>query len=444
MTLAESPAVRVAVSGRRIQARLLAIGPPGLEQAAELAFSAEDIRAAPPDLAAALFVYRDEVEVFAGHAIELRRRDTGEWRLTAMRAGAMLDRLSGGLGLSKGTDKVEVMQQIASSNESGFTKIRIFDWDPPAEPFAVVLPVEGAMESGTIKAGAVTITTNPSDAEKYEPIAPDDLYREFRGTSAWAVCFVHARTLFDAEQAGLRGAQRVIDRWALASRHSLAVSPNGEPRPFHRHMVREAIQLRPIADVAALNSNRAWLRGVRYTDDPRPARLDAIAGLAEAVSADDDRTDQVIAAWRRATVANAQREAVVALAEALEWYSQDARTPKRFDRHACRTIVRRATDGLTEDDAIHVKRLLEEGLNRVPLMDRVWAAIDADRVPITPEEAALLERIRDVRNRLLHGGRPVELPARGDLLWGSAVINRMLMFRLQRAHEQAASDDPPR
>ena len=55
--------------------------------------------------------------------------------------------------------------------------------------------------------------------------------------------------------------------------------------------------------------------------------------------------------------------------------------------------------------------------------------MDADGVPIADGEIDLLWRLRDIRNKIVHG-RKSELPAAEDVEYATSIVARMLMHRV--------------
>jgi len=64
-------------------------------------------------------------------------------------------------------------------------------------------------------------------------------------------------------------------------------------------------------------------------------------------------------------------------------------------------------------------------------MVRLRVALDEDQVPYEDAELSLLQRLRGVRNDLVHG-RSRETPSAADLRYAKAIVNRMLVYRVSR------------
>jgi len=71
-------------------------------------------------------------------------------------------------------------------------------------------------------------------------------------------------------------------------------------------------------------------------------------------------------------------------------------------------------------------------LNDPPLMIRLRSVLEAEGTPVTDTEIALLRRLRELRNKAVHG-RSTDLPDSEDVRYATSVVSRMLIFRMYNA-----------
>ena len=141
-------------------------------------------------------------------------------------------------------------------------------------------------------------------------------------------------------------------------------------------------------------------------------------------------TREALRAWWRAAEEKDSLAAVVALWEALEFYASGARVPKLFPKSVLKSIRNKASEGLEGEQLERVQNVLKT-LNEPPLLVRLRAALENDGVPYMEEELTILRELRHVRNRLVHG-RTAEMPSASYLKRGKAIVNRMLVYRVNR------------
>lgn len=121
--------------------------------------------------------------------------------------------------------------------------------------------------------------------------------------------------------------------------------------------------------------------------------------------------------------------AVVALAEAIEFYAAGVKIPPLFTRVELDSL-RAARPTRLADKKVERIRLMIDRLNDPPATARLRAALVADGVRFSEAEFGLLVVIRGLRNKILHG-QERELPSEDDLAQALSLLNRMLLFRLR-------------
>jgi hypothetical protein len=262
-------------------------------------------------------------------------------------------------------------------------------------------------------------------------LGPDELKELYSGAQAYALVLQNAKTLFEAESEGVLAAALALAWLTVRAHYSSAALPGGYPRSFRRAWTRSRVSRREAVVVRGIATGRRWLRSPRDVHD-RPVLIPKEIGDLHSLPLPPDVPvvmREALSAWHRAAEETDPLAAVVALWEALESYASGARVPKVFpDKAVRRALKSRAIEGLEGDQ----RRRMEDVfgmLNQPPLLVRLKAALEADGVPYTEDELEMLQRLRSVRNDLVHG-RSKEAPREQDLKYGKAVVNRMLVYRV--------------
>lgn len=414
----------------------------------EIAISEAELHRDPPDLSAQFRVYdassggnATDHARYGGYVTDVERGSRGWWKLRSNNMAHLGDHLTGGIVVRN----VSVPEVFWSTlRGAGFPpdKIRVGGWKPSIEPILVVVPLDGLAPIGTLEAGAITITTDRSVLEPFGSLDHAELMPLFLGAELWAVMTITSRTLFEAEQQAVRHFERVVGRLALAARYSSVELPNGELRPFRRKQLLERIRLVQIAGVRGLRTGRTWLRGYAHPRVIEPTEAGVLNGVADYIGASDQRIDDAIAAWRRATSEEDPAVSIVALAEAIEFYAASVKVPALFTKSELAKLRELLPEQLSEDKTARVRQMID-GLNEPPLTKRLRAALDQDEVRYSKAEFELLVEIRGMRNRILHGNERA-VPTEEQLNQAFSLVDRMLLFRLKRLREASGAVRPDR
>lgn len=433
--------VRARFGGRDLKAILIQdVDDLKAGRSVEVAISESELHRDPPDLSAPFRLYDptappgDDPEKarYGGYVTEIEHGRPGWWTLRSNNMAHLGDHLTGGI-VVRNVPVPEIFWSTMRSAGFPAAKVRVHGWNPPLEPILVVVPVAGLAPIGTLAAGVITITADRSVLEPFESLKHDQLTSRFAGADLWAVMTTSAQTLFEAEQQAVRIFERVTGRLALAARYCSAELPNGDLRAFRRKQLLERISLVDIAGVRGLRTGRMWLRGYAHPRVVEPTEAAILTGVADYIGAADQRVDDAIAAWRRATSEEDPAVSVVALGEAIEFYAAAVKVPRLFTKAELATLRTRVPADLTADKAARVK-LMIDSLNEPPLTTRLRTALESDRVRFSEVEFDLLVEIRRIRNKILHG-KERELPAEEHLSQAFSLVNRMLLFRLKRLRE---------
>jgi hypothetical protein len=439
--------VRACFGDRCLDAALLVERSPKNEgNSIELRIDADELHRDPPDLSTQLRVYHHpslgvpnpDRARFGGYVTDLEPLSDGGWLVKAHNMANWGEFRIAGWGV-RNHQAPELVYAMARSVGMPPERIHIAGWRPATEPMLVVVPVEGmAGLKGLDASDTISLTPDPEVVKPFDGLGPPELQEAFTGADHWAVGIFEANTMYDAERLGVYVFERVIRRLALAARYTSAETPDGTLRAFHRTRLLEQLQLRPIAGVMGTTTKRTWLRGyqmMRADAVLDPGVLEAVGGF---IGAPDPRTDEAIAAWRRAALEQDASVAVVALAEAIEFYAAETSVPRLFSDEELASIREGAI--ATVDKARRQRVIVLVGkLNEPSVNMRLRAAIEADGVRYSPAEFELLARFRGLRNKILHGHER-KLPTDDELRQALALVNRLLLARLRRVRE---SSPPP-
>lgn len=429
--------VIVRIGARSFTARLVEIDPnsPG-EQSAIVTIPGTDLVADAPDLAAALRIFgsgdraNPTDQLFSGHVVEAAPDDAGRWRLRAAKLATWQERITGAASFGPNTGP-DILWSLHRSNGVPPAEIPIPpNWDPPRELFAVAVPIEGVEPVGEVRAGPVRITTDKEIGHQFGGFDHPEVRAEFDRTGVLGVVGVTTRRMHDAEQEGLRVIRLVVNRLAIASRFSLARAPSGELRAFRRAQSLERVRLVPVVGVRGTLTGRRWLRGYAYTPVVSPVLGSVIRGLERSIAALDEHMGEAVSAWRRATSTDDPTTAVIALAEACEFYASGVVIPQMFTEPERVAIRDRAIEGLQDARRERVTRLFDR-LNDPSFRTRLLAALELDQVPHDKAEVKLLTGMYALRSKILHGSER-KLPTDDELRQAIALVNRMIVFRLHR------------
>lgn len=446
--LAAGDVVRACFGDRCVEATVVSFVPEK-EPTVAISVRSTELGAHPYDYAALLRIFRspdpDARELrqaraagnllFTGY-VERAAPEGDEWRIdAAARIDPAKSRLAGTFFKLSPPEHFWSIARISGVQPE---HIQIHDptWPPPRELWLVMVPLRGIRPHHPIHLGPVTITTDPKIALLFDDAA-EALAATFRGTGVWAIAPEERAMAFDAERAGLERIRHAVERLALLARYAASITPSGRLRPFEVGLV-ERIGLVPIVGAQTTGTGRKWLREVDLIPEPIERSGQFLDGLESAAGAVDRQLDLAVAAWRRATLDPDSPSAVVALVEALEFYVGETKMPSRtFSKAERRMLRKRVGDDWTDVQLARIESLLGK-LNDPSYGLLLETALATDGVSLTPQESAVLERIRAIRNDVVHGrDRPLLPP--DDLRHALALVGRILAFRAHRLTAGASS-----
>ena len=295
--------------------------------------------------------------------------------------------------------------------------------------FAVVMPVAGMSSDRAYQIGPVAISGDRAGMAVLLANTGDPVHiGAFLGQSAWAVIEVDAGTVWEAETSGVERIELALDRLALVAQYSMATVRRVNLCPSCGTLCSRnsiAIPLVLVAEKPAGTQPRRWLRDRTASVKLLPVGDPRIRLRTPALK-QSGPFNEAIRAWRRAVLTNEPLGAVLALWEAIDFYASGVSVPC-LNESECRALrAAMHSVALSEDQRRRVDDLFAT-INEAPLMTRLRAALDLDKVPHTEEDLSVLKRLRRHRNDALHG-RERGRPDINDLDIARGLVNRMIVF----------------
>jgi hypothetical protein len=381
-----------------------------------------------------------EHELFRG-SVQSALADGDVVQIESEGAVALTEQMAGGL-LAANIPPAELIQALI--DRSGWDGGLHFSEEPdrpPQEPFVVSVPVEGLEVEDPIALGRVTIIPRergPADVaalESGEDVGETgtEMIAEYLAGSCYLVAELPAETVDAGEAEGLLAIDTALSWLTVRGRYGAAVLPDGEPQSFDRRSALRPPVRGDVVLVRGTATNRLWLR---RQASPRQA-LDRRLGSADgafrpALPAELDVNDRLaLLALRLAAGETDPLLQVQALWQAIESYAERRKGERRLftKREKAAISEELPTTGLNSRQR---KRLEEavESLNHEPLGLRLERRLKRDAVQVTQEELELLDRLRDVRNDVVHGRAVESPPQRDDINYGISIVARMLVHRI--------------
>jgi len=331
----------------------------------------------------------------------------------------------------------------AAARAAGFAPanmdIHHLDEVSPFEPWWVLAPMDGVTVAHDVRVGVVEFVTGTTGREMLRRFAPPldpRLSKPLEEVSAFARVPVVERHLWDAEEEGLRLIDTAAAWLTTRLRYSWSHGPEGRLQHYERAPTLVIVERRDGVGVLAVEGNRRWWRGTtvhrkfgevslgsthRWTEPAMPTTV-AVA----------DR--QALLALQRAAATIDPVQRVGALWEAIEFYV-GKRTPSAgFARAEIDAIVESACSGLSDKKADRVQDVLRRSLNQFSIRGRLAHVLAQEGVPATTDDLDLLRRLRDARNKALHGSTAT--PAHDDIDRAVAFLSRAITSRLLRSADQ--------
>ena len=366
--------------------------------------------------------------------IETARTDQGLLRLSCSGMAELRDQIIPGFSRI-GLGAAEVIWTVARS--SGYTS-DLLDIDGieelPLEEIEVFIPLNGVQIGRTLVVGDCQVIPLDDASSALIGFDSSPMTEEFKASKSFVVVRKRERLLFNAEQEALKDAEVVAAWFATQLRYGAATLPDGSLQPFNRAESRALPRVSEVVAVRGLTSGRRWLRVPRFTQlqanaaFPRQGGSESNTYLSPRFSPQD--REMLLAFWR-ALDASTPLGGVIALWDAIEFYSSGISVPKLFSRSELDQLRDWIPATLNPTKRQRLAEKIEE-LNNSPLFIRLEEALRRDQVPITVDEMEVLRRLRKIRNPAQHGKERMD-PVEEDLRRGCSLVARILMYRMHAA-----------
>lgn len=321
---------------------------------------------------------------------------------------------------------------------------------PLPAPFEVAVPIDGVHLEAPLIVADVTFTNDPMIARSVEDLLVEKsrpIIKQFQEAEAWAWLTVQASTLDAAERMGLDAIDAALDWLLLGARYSFSIAPDRRPLGFARPSnLLPSPHRRDIVHVRSMRATGRWLRGTAWTLSRPRLQASALRDLAPRAcrtEQNDGSLRRAIAAWRRAAQSEQPFGRVSALWQALELYAATTSIEPLFSQAELQTMRDRMSGGFSEVQQERINQAVNQ-LNNPPFLARLRSTIDADGVPLSPEEFGVLHRLRKTRNDIEHGKLPTA-PQADDLDHAVGIVGRLLLHasvaRAVDPRERAAAGD---
>jgi hypothetical protein len=331
----------------------------------------------------------------------------------------------------------------ALARSAGFSedKIVISEIDKlPLETIEIVVALHGLTVPARRRMGPVTLVPAQVGKKALEAFdvggLPEDLRDAFEDADCFAVVIKTTTRLWDAERSALADVDAVLGWLAVRARFGLAHLEDGQPQRYEREVTRVLPHRGDAMAVKGLGSGRRWIRDPATLIDRPTLELDDAHGqLAPSLAHELKPLDRLALMAARRSFDGDSVHRVVAFWEAWEHYAGAISIPKPFEKDELRRLRDDLPDWLNPLQRDRLNDLI--GLaNDYPLKKRLKAALDQDGVPMSESEFAKLWKLRNPRNRSVHG-KAARVIDDDELEFGCSLLCRALVFRLGEKIEGA-------
>jgi hypothetical protein len=354
--------------------------------------------------------YGDGVHVDAMGVVQLEEHITAQMVVGGVSAPEMIYVLARGSGIRPEKLRIDGLEDL------------------PQEEFEVAVPVDDIAVSHPVVFAGVHYL--PADYDAIGDFPVNDALRGAFASPAYARVVIKATRILEAEQKGLEKIDISLAWLATQLRCGLAFLPIRGVVAFARRESLSRPARRGLVSVRGRSTGRRWIRDPEMAIQERSVQLDAsIRPLDDTIPGLTLQDELALLALGRATREPDLLAQIHALWEAIEFYCSGVSVDPLFTTAQKELIVK----SLPELEPNQRRRALDVlgQLNSAPLVVRLRQAIQDDAVPLADGEISLLQRLRKLRNDVVHG-RDSQLPAVEDVQYATSLVARLLVYRIAR------------
>jgi hypothetical protein len=284
----------------------------------------------------------------------------------------------------------------------------------------VLATVRGLKVRQVVKVGVVELVTGDAGREmllRFSPPLEAQLADPLEDIGAFARVAVPGKYLHDAEREGLGLIDDAAAWLTTRLRYSWSHAPDGRLEPYERAATLTVVERLPgVAVFPVVGAGRRWWRDT------------VVAQREQDVELPQDSRWLTPAMPTRVSLGD--RQALLALQRAIEFYLGDRGLEPGFTEEEISTAVQRASEGMTEAKAERVGAVLRQWLNSWSPQARLENVLGDEGVPYTGEDMRRIRRLRRARNRALHGAE--SMPRHDEIDQAVGLMSRAMMTRWSR------------
>jgi hypothetical protein len=391
------------------------------------------LRSDAPDWWAPLEVQIDGWTAFTGSVLTAIPSREGI-RLAAATGVEMTEVL---MGIFSAEDFPVQDMAYASARAAGFRRDRMvisgLD-DLPREPIEIVAPLQGVQTDHRVQIGTLTVLPVIDGLQALAPFrdVPAEVASAWEEADSFGLVVCDAQALADAEEEAIDLVDTALAWLAVRVRYGLARLPDGTASRFERETARTLPRREGVMAVRGLSTARRWLRDPRNVARRGNLQIecgDILWPPLRSTLATSDRL--ALTAARQVAMSQDLVERAAAISAAFEYYIGKASPPPTFSCEEIGRLRDELPEWLTKEQRRRAREVLGSMLNQVSYGQRLRFTLQQDGVPVTTDEWKVLQRVRKIRNRAVHGSEALATDA-DDIEIATSILSRALVYRMTK------------